>query len=234
VLGQQAPVTIINEAADGSWWVDWLPLLGAALALLVGAIVQFRLQRREFNNRTRQWSDQQAATAEQWVRTRELEREKQLLPERVRFYGDFIAALDDALVAGLAAAERVIASEQGNQPVQPSLAHMTQLLEQLGAPDVLVRQTAIESSWESARTAADRAGARAILVTADNDHRSKMQAALFTMWNVNPIVDPYSFVQDDTTVGAGDAASDVRDARLEVERAALHELGFGLHSSAHG
>lgn len=234
MLGQEAPVTIINEAADNSWWVDWLPLLGAALALLVGGIVQFWLQRREFNNRERQWRNQQTATAEHWERTRELEREKQLLPERVRNYGDFVAALDDSLVAGIAAAERAIASEQAGEPVQPSLAHMTQLLEQLGAPDVPVRQTAIESGWESARTAADRAGARAVLVTADNEHRSTMQAALSTLWNVNPIVDPYSFVYDDSTIGAGDAASDLRGARLEVERAALHELGFGLHSTAPG
>jgi hypothetical protein len=233
VLGQ-APVTIINEAADSSWWVDWLPLLGAALALLVGGIVQFRLQRREFNNRAQQWRDQQTATAEHWERTRELEREKQLLPERLRIYGDFVAALDDALVAGIAAAEQGVAADQATQAVQPSPAHMTELLEQLGARDVPVRQTAIESGWESTRATADRAGARAVLVTADNEHRSKMQAACFTLWNVNPIVDPYSFVNNESTIGGADAANDLRDARLEVERAALHELGFGSHSAAHG
>jgi hypothetical protein len=50
----QAPpdidVDIINRLPGPSWWTTWLPVLSAIVVFVGGSIVQFIVQRREFDN----------------------------------------------------------------------------------------------------------------------------------------------------------------------------------------
>jgi hypothetical protein len=114
-------------AADGGGvtLTDWLPSAVAVVPVVVGGVIQWWLQRREFDNRATEWHEQQSAERGRWKQQRhedrrrgqnqlDAEHNRFLLSERRHIYADVIAAMRQVGMAGQRLANEV--SRDRHQP----------------------------------------------------------------------------------------------------------------------
>jgi len=213
-----------DASSGGLTAADWLPVVAALIVFVGGAVLQAWLQRKEFGDRRTHWESQQEQERAAWSDAREAERERQLLTERHRAYAAFIAALDDALNVAIRTARSTTQRAAGT-PTEPG-PEVRELMTRLGLADVLPpTRTAEDATWSEALSAAQTAGAQAVLL-AEDDHRDLLIEALWALGSDGPDESPDDWLRSGDMMSGASSARDLRDARNGVELVARRELGI--------